>query len=137
MKGIPRVFKKEDAEFINKIRQEYQGKVITKAKLLELLSPLKNPTVIVRKFANFSSPILIKVGKGRYKFQDNPIYFQKMQRAWDYKSEDQKRVINPIEQAITLLKSNGFKVFQQDFDLDKALANPDAPVNQFIEWTEM
>ena len=140
MKGIPRIFKKEDAEFINRVRLQYEKAVLTKNQLRELLKPMGNVELIIRRFTSFSSPIIMRVGKGKYKFQDQPIYFEKMQRAWESrKAEDQKKGIelSPIQKAISLLKENGFKILQQDFDLDKALSNPDAPVSQFIEWTEM
>lgn len=138
MKGIPRIFTKEDAILINEIRQQNPG-IITYRKLVEILRPLGNTVALIERFSKCTSPIIIKVGVGKYKFQDNPIYFDKMNNAWkeDQKKEKDKKKPSEIEEAIELLKKKGFKVLRQDFDLDGALENPDLPVSRFIEWTEL
>lgn len=40
--------------------------------------------------------------------------------------------INPIEEAISLLKANGYTVSKREFDLEKALENPTLPVKNFV-----
>lgn len=40
--------------------------------------------------------------------------------------------INPIEEAISLLKANGYTVSKRHFDLEKALENPSLPVQNFV-----
>lgn len=40
--------------------------------------------------------------------------------------------INPIEEAINLLKAHGYTVSKREFDLEKALENPSLPVKNFV-----
>lgn len=40
--------------------------------------------------------------------------------------------INPIEEAISLLKANGYTVSKREFDLEEALRNPSLPVKNFV-----
>lgn len=40
--------------------------------------------------------------------------------------------IDPIEEAINLLKANGYTVSKREFDLEKALENPSLPVQNFV-----
>lgn len=40
--------------------------------------------------------------------------------------------IDPIEEAIKLLKANGYTVSKRHFDLEKALENPSLPVQNFV-----
>lgn len=43
--------------------------------------------------------------------------------------------INPIEEAISLLKANGYTVSKREFDLEEALRNPSLPVKNFVAET--
>ena len=40
--------------------------------------------------------------------------------------------IDPIEEAINLLKANGYTVSKREFDLEEALRNPSLPVKNFV-----
>lgn len=40
--------------------------------------------------------------------------------------------IDPIEEAISLLKANGYTVSKREFDLEEALRNPSLPVKNFV-----
>lgn len=40
--------------------------------------------------------------------------------------------IDPVEEAITLLKAHGYIVSKRHFDLEKALENPSLPVKNFV-----
>ena len=40
--------------------------------------------------------------------------------------------IDPIEEAINLLKANGYTVSKREFDLEEALKNPSLPVKNFV-----
>lgn len=44
--------------------------------------------------------------------------------------------VNPIEDAINLLKTNGYRVLIKQFDVEKALLNPEKSVQDFIVWTD-
>lgn len=44
--------------------------------------------------------------------------------------------VNPIEDAINLLKTNGYRVLIKHFDVEKALSNPEKSVQDFIVWTD-
>lgn len=44
--------------------------------------------------------------------------------------------VNPIEDAINLLKENGYRVLIKQFDVEKALLNPEKSVQDFIVWTD-
>ena len=135
MRGIAKVFSKEDCAKINTIFKQHSGEVVSYSKLLNLLSPVENTVAVIQKFTNFHSPIIQKIGRGKYRIPMQPIYLEKMQNAWDYKGDKKKE--DPIEKAIHLLKENDYKVLQKDFDLDGALKSPDKPVNEFIKWIEL
>ena len=131
-------FSNEDCSAINNALQSYRGKLLTYKQLKTILTPVINNTQeVINRFSRFSSPIFRKESKGMYRIPNEPIYSAKMQNAWAYKPEDQKKTQTEVEKAIQLLKSNGFKVLQQDFDLDEALKNPKASVGSFIKWNEL
>ena len=44
--------------------------------------------------------------------------------------------VDPIEEAINLLKTNGYRVLIKHFDIEKALSNPEKSVQDFIVWTD-
>lgn len=138
MKRRRKNFSTEDCSAINNALQPYRGQLLTYKQLKSVLTPAVNNTQeVINRFSRFSSPIFRKESKGMYRIPTEPIYSAKMQNAWAYKPEDQKRTQTEIEKAIQLLKSNGFKILQQDFDLDEALKNPKASVSSFIKWNEL
>ena len=95
---------------------------------------------------------LKKVKKGLYRF-DQPVSQDMLMKAYDtfskkkrsYKetsSAEKKTVVktvtpkpDPIQQAIDLLKKNGFTIVKREFDIERALSNPKCTVEQFIKET--
>lgn len=121
----------------NKIMEPYRGKTVEYKKLMEILKPVGNPSLIIKRFSEFTpSPLLIKKNKGMYLVPNYPILHEKIKNAWKYKENKQNQVVD-VKSAISLLKLEGYKVLQQDFDLDAALAHPNKPVSDFIKWNEL
>lgn len=122
----------------NKIMEPYRGKTIGYRELMELLKPVGNPSLIIKRFAGFTpSPLLVKKDKGMYFVPTYPIHHDKIRTAWKYKEKQQTAVVDVKTAIATLKLDGGYKIFQQDFDLDSALANPEKPVSAFIKWNEL
>lgn len=95
---------------------------------------------------------LKRVKKGLYRF-DQPVSQDMLVKAYDMfskrrgsyrkaSSTEKKTVVktvtpkpDPIQQAIDLLKKNGFTIIKREFDIEKALNNPKSAVEQFIKET--
>ena len=88
---------------------------------------------------------LKRVKKGLYRF-DQPVSQDMLVKAYDMFSKRRgsyrKAVVktvtpkpDPIQQAIDLLKKNGFTVVKREFDIERALNNPKMAVEQFITET--
>ena len=88
------------------------------------------------RFSNFISPIFTRTDDG-YKISEKPIHIDKLQRAWDYRAEDNNKAVIDVKEAISFLKKEGYRIYQQDFDLTGALKSPNSPVSKFISWIEV
>ena len=133
-----RKFSKDEAKLFNQICQENRGKEFSYKNLVELFKEFKSVNEFIQRLIAFPpSPIIIKVRRGCYRLPTQPVYIEKLQRAWDYVAPKKEEKKSEIEKAIELLKQNGFKVLQKDFDLEKALESPNKPVEDFIVWQEL
>lgn len=114
---------------INTFRLENSGKEFTKKELLEILSQLNMPfkSYLFTGFIKSKNLILVKKGKKvTYHFSVNPIHQDTIKgiilNARDYQKETNLRYYTKrnnrevnmltIEEAIQLLKNNGYKVYK-------------------------
>lgn len=146
MAGRIKIVTESECETFNKIRREYEGKILGYRQIVELfkINGIKSPEYFMEKMINYRQiPIITKISRGKYKFSDKPVYIKVLQAAWN---ENPKKVVKPepksleeeIEDAIILLSDNGYKVLKKVFDLERALkADGKSPVMDFIRWEEI
>ena len=107
----------KEAQLYNMRRENNKGKLFNLTefkKLLHEMRYLASP-VFVKCFTSGVNPPFIKVSRGKYAFAKEPIYKDRLQKAWDdFKSYGKKTPDNPIQirTAIELLKKNGYKVLK-------------------------
>lgn len=141
----------EECERLNSLRILYKGKTFSRVELEKLLNReigWKNSNILQRVIAI----LFIRVDKGIYVFPKEPIYIKKIQKIFDdlreyrqklYLEKNPQPIVveveeikDPIQEAISLLKTNGFKVIKEYFNTTEALKNPDMPVSTFIKIEE-
>ena len=130
----------DDHVLFNALRQEHQGKTFKRTDLRRLLvKELKFPAgeaFFIAMVSGSNSPI-VQVALGRYKFNDKPVYKDRLQKAFDdyctrvngyTEKQKAKRAKNKavkkevvtqtttpeitVEQAIATLKKAGFRVYK-------------------------
>lgn len=129
---------KDEAKLFNEICQKNSSRNLSWTEMTELFKEFKSVNEFLQKLITFpTSPIIVKIKRGCYRLPEKPVYIEKLQRAWDYVPPKKEEKKSEIEKAVELLKQNGFRVLQKDFDLEKALASPERPVEEFILWQEL
>ena len=78
--------------------------------------------IFIKAITNGVNPPVIKVARGRYVFNPQPVHIDRLQQVWkDYrvngknrpaKSVDARELESAINRAIALLKNNGYKVLK-------------------------
>lgn len=151
-KGRPaRKVTNEECERLNSLRILYVGHQFSRSQLEELLSReigWKAGGTLQRLI----SGLFIHVDKGVYAFPKDPIYIKKIQKIFDDLREYRQRLYleknpqpmiveveeikDPIQEAIKLLKDNGFKITKEYFNVAEALKNPNLPASTFIKIEE-
>ena len=136
-----RKLSEEDCALFNKLREENNGKVLNFTEVRSLFSSnFKNGLRVFRKLIN--GGILTKVGRGKYRFPDKPVYYKLLQAAWEKEEIEkaktpEKTLDEEIEDAILLLSDNGYKIYKGVFDMEKAMKSPDKSVASFLHWEEV
>lgn len=107
----------QEVTLYNMRRENNKGKLFDLVEFKKLLRDMKYLTspVFVKCFTSGVNPPFIKVSRGKYAFAKEPIYKDRLQKAWDdFKSYGKKTPDNPIQirAAIELLKKNGYKVLK-------------------------
>jgi len=133
-------FTEEDCSLFNKLRGEQNGKVLSFSAMLDLFkSNFKNGTRVLQKLIN--EKIIIKIGRGKYQFPEQPVYFKVLQAAWEKKEIVKKQPVktleDEIEDAILLLSDNGYRILKKVFDVEAAMKSPEKSVASFIKWEEV
>lgn len=98
------------------------GKDMSPAELKEVLQNLNYATSgnFIKCITSGENPPIIRVSRGRYAFNPKPIHIDRMRKVWhDYcfygrnrPDKDSKTLSLDISRAITLLKSQGYKVLK-------------------------
>ena len=133
----------DECRAFNMTAEKHRNETLSYSMLSQLLNEagIKNPRHFIEKMLNYTIPIIIKDGRGQYRFSEKPVHIKALQYAWDYKQPDKKEaeesLEDQIEDAILLLSDNGYKVLKRIFDQEEALANPNRPVSDFIQWKEV
>ena len=134
-------FTEEECALFNKLREERKGKVLSFSTMLELFKAnFKNGTRVLQRF--ISDRIIIKIGRGKYQFPDQPVYFKVLKAAWEKKEIVKKQpkvktLEDEIEDAILLLSDNGYRILKKVFDVEAAMKSPEKSVASFIKWEEV
>ena len=135
-------FTEEECALFNKLREERKGKILSFSTILELFrANFKNGNRVLSKLIN--EKIIVKVGRGRYQFPEQPVYFKMLQAAWEKKEEIVKKqpkiktLEDEIEDAILLLSDNGYRILKRVFDVEAAMKSPEKSVASFIKWEEV
>ena len=88
---------------------------------------------------------IIRIKKGEYRFPEDPVYYGKLNEAYQQRNvlQNRNRVLSrnrefTVEEAIELLKKEGnYRVFRATINLRKALENKDKTVREVIEWIQL
>ena len=140
-----RIIKEHEISFFNKMREKYCDSILSYNELLNLFveGGIKNPRQLIEKWCNYTIPIIIKMGRGKYTFSKTPVFMDALQNAWNYEQPEDKvskvesSLEDQIEDAILLLSDNGYKVLKQIFDYESAMKSPEKSVSSFIRWEEV
>ena len=133
-----RVFTDEDIKKFNMLRQENVNRSFTFSEMTTFLknNGFKGSEILVRKFSK--GGIIVRVKKGVFRFPEKPVYYKLFQQCLDKPLKKiEEKPLDEIQEAITLLSNNGFKVLKKVFDIDRALLSPDKTVSDFIRWEEV
>ena len=135
-------FTEEECALFNKLREAHNKKILSFSIMMELFKDnFKNGTRVLQKLIN--EKIIIKVGRGKYQFPDQPVYFKVLQAIWEKKKEIVKKqpkvktLEDEIEDAILLLSDNGYRILKKVFDVEAAMKSPEKSVASFITWEEV
>ena len=114
-----------DAEIkaLNWCRESMVGKEMTPDKLKEVLKNLNYATSgnFIKCMTSGENPPIIRVSRGKYAFSPNPIHIDRLRKVWhDYcfygrnrvDSCDKKQLELDISRAVTLLKSQGYRILK-------------------------
>lgn len=140
----------EECERLNSLRILYSGKGIYARDLFNLFKQELGwtNTATVQKICN---EVFIKVDRGVYAFPKIPIYIGKLQNIFDDVAHQRSKIYaekkhiqtvepevvkDPIQDAIKLLKENGYKITKEYFNVSEALKNPNMPASTFIKIEE-
>lgn len=108
----------------NTIRQRYVGKEMTGDQIKSHLAFALNRKIhssLFKSLVDGENPPVIRVKRGKYVFNPKPVHIERLQLAFDaytknanprqYKTGKYTKVT--IEEAIAILKENGYKVYKQ------------------------
>lgn len=116
-----------DKAEIAKFNEEREKLFATELSLDQLKAILHNmgyctSGIFIKAITNGVNPPVIKVARGRYVFNPQPVHIDRLQQVWkDYrvngknrpaKSVDARELESAINRAIALLKNNGYKVLK-------------------------
>lgn len=135
-------FTEEECALFNKLREAHKSKVLSFSTMLELFrANFKNGNRVLSRL--ISEKIIIRIGRGRYQFPEQPVYFKVLKAAWEKKEEIVKQqpkvktLEDEIEDAILLLSDNGYRILKRVFNVEAAMKSPEKPVASFITWEEV
>ena len=158
MLGRPRrKLTQEEYKLLTALRIESAYKAFSLSQLIEKLSTIGNGFWREAAFVPFMVQygVISKNAYNKYSF-DKAFNFEQLKTAvHKYQCKKSKQRIrakraaikveeevtiaipvNPIEDAINLLKTNGYRVLIKHFDVEKALLNPEKSVQDFIVWAD-
>ena len=130
----------KECSILNTLRAEHQHRNLSRTEVIGMIRDSigwKREDVIT----SILSKVFVRIQRGVYKFPEQPIYIGKLQGIFDSLSRKGKQpvvqetvtvVVDPIEEAIKLLKNDGYKITKQFLDVEKALQEPARPVSDFI-----
>lgn len=130
----------KECSILNTLRAEHQNRNLSRTEVIDMIRDSigwKREDVITSMLGK----VFVRIQRGVYKFPEHPIYIGKLQGIFDSLSRKGKQpviqetvtvIVDPIEEAIKLLKNDGYKITKQFLDVEKALQEPARPVSDFI-----
>lgn len=106
----------EVAQF-NKKREQMKGRELSRKELERELTNIGYQMTMIANLVNGVNPPIIRVSRGRYTFNPNPVHITRLQTAFNrrhdiqYKKDSQTNE-NKIAAAIELLKQNGYRILK-------------------------
>ena len=124
----------EEIQIFNNFRVNNQNKELSKEQLCDLLRKMKLPTNgnFIKFLTSGVNPPVVRISRGKYMFAKEPVYAARLQTVWteyaDYgnkgrivkSDKDTIDDLKKIEDAISLLKSHGYKVLKQVIKWEEA-----------------
>lgn len=125
----PKIVTKDDIELFNTLRMMHKDEIFKREDLKNLLiTELKYPAgeVFFMAIVSGTNPPIIQVDKGKYKFNPQPVYIQKLQNAFNDYAERVNKYYNDAKQKkkkpkIAVKSTTSNKSPKQDDDVDKAI----------------
>ena len=125
----PKKVTNEECAKLNTLRKNYVQKTLTRGEVINIIKEeigWKRGEILNQLLRK----VFVKVAHGKYKFPEEPIYIKKLQLVFD--SKRSQPIEDSVSKAIALLKSKGFKVVKETFDIEKAMKHPEQSVKDFI-----
>jgi len=103
----------------NMRRENEKGKTYTRTEFKELLGKMgyAKSNTIITAMTSGENPPFIRVDRGKYAFNPKPVHIDRLQKVWeDYMpyltNRPQAILQSEIDEAVKLLKNNGYKVLR-------------------------
>lgn len=134
---------KEKAAAFNKVRQENQGRCLECSEIYHLLKEAGISRLITCQLINDGVIRHERIGKKRlYSFQSNPLHYLKMETIFNKVAERRYKVQKPIEPEAPLtpleeVKNSGYKVFREEFDLDRFMQEEPILYKKYLKLVEV
>jgi len=107
-------------------RENLKGKELSRKELEKVLESLNYNVcpLLISSIVSGVNPPVIRVSRGRYVFNANPVYKERLQTVFTRKKKvqqgkDKDVLERHIQSAIALLKRNGYKIFKQKTEYEE------------------
>lgn len=134
---------KEKAAAFNQVRQQYQGKCLECNEIYRLLKEAGISRLITCQLINDGVIRHERIGKKRlYSFQSTPLHYLKMETIFDKVAKKRYVPQKPIEPEAPLtpleeVKNSGYKVFREEFDLDRFMQEEPILYKKYLKLVEV
>ena len=134
---------KEKAAAFNQVRQQYQGKCLECGEIYRLLKEAGISRLITCQLINDGIIRHERIGKKRlYSFQSTPLHYLKMETIFNKVAKKRYTPQKPIELEAPLtpieeVKNSGYKVFREEFDLDRFMQEQPDLYKKYLKLVEV
>jgi len=134
---------KEKAAAFNKVRQENQGKCLECGEIYRLLKEAGISRLITCQLINDGVIRHERIGKKRlYSFSATPLHYLKMETIFNKVAKKRYEAQKPIEPEAPLtpleeVKNSGYKVFREEFDLERFMEEEPVLYKKYLKLIEV